>query len=172
MRKVLYILGLMTDQDLDWMETAGERRRLPAGTVLIEQNRISPSLFFVLDGTVAVEIEGVGEVARLGCGAMFGEMPIIDRRLPSAGVRAVRDCVVLELAVGAVAARLDADAGFSARFHRGVAHFLSDRLRISTARLHPGAPRQTDAELDIESLSEFQRAGHSFGVMLKKLMNA
>lgn len=172
MHKVLYILGSMTEQDLEWMATMGARRWVPTGTVLIHQNRPSASLYFILDGTVSVEIHGIGEVARLGCGAIFGEMSFVDHRPPSANVRTLRECVVLELAVSAVAARLDQDVGFSARFHRGIARFLSDRLHDAIDRLHARSPSRIDTELDIETLGEFQQAGQRFNAMLKKLMTA
>jgi len=172
MRKVLYILGLMTDQDVEWMATAGKRRRVPAGAVLIHQNRPCAYLYIILDGTIGVSIDGLGEVAQSGCGAIFGEMSFVDHRLPSATVTALEDSVVLELPVSAVQARLEEDVGFSSRFHRGIARFLSDRLRATIERLHARPPVVVDNELDIEALGTVQRASQSFDAMLKKLMTA
>ena len=39
MRKVLYIFGLLTDADIDWMARVGIRRRLKDGEILIEQGK-------------------------------------------------------------------------------------------------------------------------------------
>src|SRR5437588_10126451 len=50
MRKVPYILTRLSDEDVDWMATAGKRKRLPAGTVLIREGKPIEALTFVLDG--------------------------------------------------------------------------------------------------------------------------
>ena len=41
MRKVLYILGQMTDQDVEWLAKVGRRRSVPKGTTVIRQGQPS-----------------------------------------------------------------------------------------------------------------------------------
>ena len=39
MRKVLYVFGLLTDTDVDWMARVGVRIRAKDGEILIEQDK-------------------------------------------------------------------------------------------------------------------------------------
>ena len=48
MRKVLYIFGLLTDADIDWMARVGIRRRLKDGEILIEQGKPIDSIILLL----------------------------------------------------------------------------------------------------------------------------
>ena len=53
MRKVLYILGHLNDEDVEWMARAG-RRVAASGHELIRENEPSDDLYFVLEGEVTV----------------------------------------------------------------------------------------------------------------------
>lgn len=69
--------------------------RRTAGTRLIEEGRRGTECFVVLDGEASVTVGGE-EVARLGRGAVVGEIAILDRVPRTASVTAVGD---VELAV-------------------------------------------------------------------------
>jgi CRP/FNR family cyclic AMP-dependent transcriptional regulator len=66
LRKVLYIFGLLTDADIDWMARVGIRRRLKDGEILIEQGKPIDSIILLLEGQLSVAVRDVGPVARLG----------------------------------------------------------------------------------------------------------
>jgi len=174
MRKVLYILGQMTDQDVDWMAQAGKRRQIPAGTVVIAQGKPIDSIYILLDGTMSVEVERVGQIATLNCGEIVGEMSFVDSRPPSATVKAATACVALELPRDTIRRKLDLDVGFSARFHRAIARFLSDRLRATMHRFAPAGGStfddEAEGELDLDMLGDIHMAGARFDGMLKKLL--
>jgi hypothetical protein len=74
MRKVLYIFGLLTDADIEWMARTGTRRRLRDGEVLIMEGQSADSLILLLEGELLVTAEGLGQVARLGVGEIVGEV--------------------------------------------------------------------------------------------------
>lgn len=78
MRKVLYIFGLLTDADIDWMARVGIRRRLKDGEILIEQGKPIDSIILLLEGQLSVAVRDVGPVARLGVGEIVGEMSMVD----------------------------------------------------------------------------------------------
>ena len=48
MRKVLFLFGQLNDDDVEWMLTAGARRFVPAGGVLIEQGVPVDAVFILL----------------------------------------------------------------------------------------------------------------------------
>jgi bacteriocin-type transport-associated protein len=180
MRKVLYILGQLSDDDTEWMIAAGAPRHLAAGTTLIREGQPVDALYIVLEGTLVVSSAALGgqEIARLGVGEIIGEISFVDARPPSATVTAVDDATVFVLDRARLHARLEEDAGFAARFYRAVAVFLADRLRNTVARLGYGAGRDLDesaeyeGELDFGVLDNVHLAGARFDRMLKRLVGA
>lgn len=178
MRKVLYIMGVLNDEDVEWMARTGRRLNVRGGDTLIRQGEPSPDLFIVLDGHVAVDVAGVGTVARLGAGEVMGEMSFVDKSPPSATVRADGPGTMLALDKKAMQERLKRDAGFAGRFYHALALFLADRLRETTQRVHRGPRASLDAdtimedELDEAVLDQVGLAGIRFDHVLKALMGA
>src|SRR3954468_189 len=120
MRHVLYILGELDDDDVEWLLATGERRQVPVGTAIIDEGLTPSALFLILDGTLSVTTAAMGgrEVGQLGCGTLAGEMSFVDALPPSATVQASEDALVLAIPRAALSARLRNDAAFAARFYR------------------------------------------------------
>ena len=78
MRKVLYIFGLLTDADVEWMAQTGTRRWVEAGEVLIQEGKPVDAVILLLDGELTVSVKGVGEISRLGVGEIVGELSYVD----------------------------------------------------------------------------------------------
>lgn len=146
MRKALYILGDLNDQDISWLAEAGERRSVPRGSVIIQEGEAVEALYILTDGQLEVVVGGNTKVAELGPGDILGEMSLIEKRLPNASVRALVDCQVLAVPQATLRAELDRNQGFAARFYRAIAVFLSDRLRGTVGQLGYGTPGTQDAE--------------------------
>ena len=177
MRKVLYIFGILTDADVEWMARTGIRRRLADGDVVIEQGKPVDAVIFLLQGEFLVSAEGIGQVARLGAGEIVGEMSLVDSVEPSATVTARGECLALFLDKAALVRKLETDAAFGCRFYRALAIFLADRLRAMGRRLsfsdaeHRSvmAPGPSD-ELDPAILDTVSTAGERFDRMLRTLI--
>jgi len=177
MRKALYILGALSDQDIDWLIDHGKREPVGVGSVLIRQGQPISSFYLLLSGRLAVVDERLDgqELATLGSGEIVGEMSFLDARPPSATVRVVEDGVVLSIARADLQAKLDTDPAFAARFYRALAVFLSDRLRSTVARLASatpgdGAPDQAQPdEPDPSALEAVHLASARFDRILKGL---
>ena len=166
MRKVFFILAILDDEDVAWLGRAGRVIRPAADEVVIRQGAMTHDLFFVLDGHVAVEVEGVGRVARLGSGEIVGEMSFIDRSPPSATIRCEAGSALLAVDKRDVEERLKADDAFAARLYHALAMFLSDRLRAAN-----GGKSDDDAdELDDAILGSMANEGQRFDLMLKQLL--
>jgi CRP/FNR family cyclic AMP-dependent transcriptional regulator len=176
MRKVLYIFGLLTDADVDWIARAGERRRVRDKEIVIKEGTPVQWLIFLLDGEFVVSAQAVGEVARLGVGEIVGEMSLIDSAPPSATVVADGDCMALFLDKETLLRKLEADAAFGSRFYKALAVFLADRLRGTVRRLGYGNEQPFDSpaiakdELDVGILDGVSMAGDRFDRMLKILI--
>ena len=176
MRKVLYIMGQLSDEDVDWFASAGRRRKVKAGEMLITQGKAIDSMYILLEGAMIVSLKGIGDVAKLATGEVIGEMSLVDSRPPSASVRADGECFVLDLPREAIRDKLEEDIGFAARFYRAIATFLSDRLRGTVQRLGYHADKgldeetEMDGELDMSVLDNVHVVGARSDRMLKKMM--
>ncbi len=102
MRKVLFLFGQLNDDDVEWMLTAGTKRFVPAGGVVIEQGVPADALFILLEGKLAVWLRprrgAERQLATLNAGEIVGEMSFVDARPPSATVKALDDSTVFSLA--------------------------------------------------------------------------
>lgn len=131
MQKVLFILGELSDDDIDWLIAAGAREELPAGHVLIREGQSVDALYLMLEGSLSVSVGALGgkEIAQLVSGDVVGEMSFIDARPPSATVTALTSALVLSIPRQQLEQRLHLDVGFASRFYRALAVLLSNRLR-------------------------------------------
>lgn len=172
MRKVLLIFSELTDGDVEWLANAGDRIHLDAGAVLIPNNARVDSLYFVLDGRLAIKTVK-GEVIRLlESGEIIGEMSLVDPAPTVVSVEVDADATLLRIADAKVREKLASDLGFAARFYRALCVFLADRMRATTMRMGYGAatpdPHAKD-ELHDDMLDTVHLAGARFDRMLKRL---
>jgi len=167
MRKILYIFGQLTDNDVTWLARFGRRLRVPAGAVLIEQGVPVETLYIVLQGELQVtQRDATRVIARLSAGEVVGEMSFIDARPPSATVSAATDSVVYAISKARLQHELETNAPFAARFYKAVATFLSDRVRQTL-----GSEPNPD-ELDANVLDNLDRAGARFDSLGRQLLDA
>jgi CRP/FNR family transcriptional regulator, cyclic AMP receptor protein len=173
MRKVLHFLDLLDDVDTEWMAVRGSRCHVSAGTVLIQEGEEIDAIYFVLDGEFVVRVAAAGnkEIATLLSGEIVGEMSFVDSRPPTASVVAARDSQILRIPRELLNEKLAKDQGFAARFYRGIATFLSDRLHVTVGRLGYGAAEQDrdPSELDDQSIERISLAATRFDGMLRRL---
>lgn len=170
MRRVLYILGQLTDQDADWLAGIGTRRRLDSGDALVRLGDCLDELHIVLDGQLRVVTARGQEVARVSAGDMIGEMSFVDDSPASASVLALGPVRVLAVPRTAITARMAADPAFAARFYRAIAVFLADRLRGVLGRYGYGEASADLDELDPQVLDRLHLAGSRFERLLQRLM--
>lgn len=146
MKKVLFILGELDDDDIDWVIETAVRQDVAAGTVLIREGQPIDTLYILLEGTLSVSVAATGdrEIAKLSSGEVVGEMSFIDTRPPSATVVATQNALVLSIPREQLATKLRQDIGFASRFYRALAIFLSHRLRVTVNQLGYGSNNQVE----------------------------
>jgi CRP-like cAMP-binding protein len=172
MRKVLYIFGLLSDADVQWIAKTGVLKRLRDGDVVIHEGEQTDSLIFILEGELAVSNLALGQFARMGVGEIVGEVSLVDSAPASATVTARGEGLALFLDKEMLMAKLAGDNGFGSRFYRALAVFLADRLR--EARRSPGNRSMGEADiadddLDVGIVDRVSSAGDRFSQMLKTL---
>lgn len=159
MKKILFILGVLTDADVDWLLYVGRREQLAEGTVLIQEGNPVDAVYIVLTGLLKVSIEGLAgkEIAHLGSGEVVGEISFVDTRPPSATVTAVEETLVLSIPRQRLSKKLAEDAEFASRFYRAIALSLSDRLRNTVSLLGYGKEPASDAD-DMKLINDLSPA--------------
>lgn len=179
MRRVLYMLGQLSDENIEWMIARGRKKQAPAGTVLIEEGKASDVVYIVLDGQLGIFVRSGGrdqQIATRGTGEILGEMSFVEDSLPTATVKTVENSVLFVLAKSELAHKLETDRDFAARFYRGIAISLSYRLRESMEQAGPGKRQSTggdvdeDEELDASLLDSVYLAGMRFDRILRRMM--
>ena len=75
MRKVLYIFGQLTDEDVEWIRKKAEKEIVVSGDILIKDNEPSDKLYFLIRGRFSVtsELAGGKEVAQLKSGEVVAK---------------------------------------------------------------------------------------------------
>ena len=170
MRKVLYLLSRLSDDDIEWIAAAGEHRLLPVGAALRREKTVS-ALTFVLNGAISVTVAGKGEVARLVSGDVFGEMPSSDEQRPSIAATIVEPALILSISRDALSKKIDSDPMFAARLEAAIAMLASARTGDAAARRGDGDKSAASVEFDEEFMENVHLAGARFDRMLKTALS-
>ncbi|MBV7539435.1 cyclic nucleotide-binding domain-containing protein [Duganella sp. sic0402] len=171
-RKVLSILGQLSDADVEWIVRHGHQFHCAVGQTLIHAGQRPSMLYFLLEGAVAVTLPNGAELARLGVGEILGEMSLVDKQAPTASVTATQATIFLAVEQERLHAKMEQDASFAAHMYRAIACFLSMRMRSTISNLGFGKAEQTledEIELDEEILDKLHLAGVRFERMLSVL---
>jgi CRP/FNR family transcriptional regulator, cyclic AMP receptor protein len=173
MRKVLHLMGSLTDQDVEWLTAHGQTRLVPRDTPVIHEGVPVEALFILLEGKLSVRQAGLAgrEVATLYPGEVLGEISFVDARPPSASVVSLHESHLFEVSKDVLGRKLARDDAFAARFYRALAVFLADRLRTTTAHLGYGKweERSNADEIDDAVFDGISLAARRFDDMLKRL---
>ena len=173
MRKALYVMGILDDEDVEWLASHGRNLGVKKDEVLIREGEPVDALFILLDGSLSVSIGGA-QVATLLTGEIVGEISFVDSQPPSATVTAGQYSHVLAVPRALLHAKIETDAWFASRFFRAMAVFLADRLRITTARLASKSGGKSSSlhdedEIDLEMMDSVSLAAVRFDKLLKRL---
>lgn len=174
MKRVLFVLGQLSDLDIDWMINHGSKKTLNTGDWLIQQGREIPNLYIVLSGKFSVlnQHREDAEIASVGPGEVLGEMSFIDARPPEASVMAMEPSSVFYLSRTLVKQKMKEDPEFASRFYLAMAMFLSSRLRSTMSTLGFSLSPDDADEIDLNVLQQVGQAGARFGQILYKFSEA
>jgi CRP/FNR family transcriptional regulator, cyclic AMP receptor protein len=172
MRKVLFIFSGLSDGDVEWLATAGQRIHVDPGAVLIPLGSRVENIYFVLDGQLRIRAKSGDELAVLESGEIIGEMSLVDPAPTAVSVEVASDATLLRIPDAVVREKLSTDPGFASRFYRALCVFMADRLRQSTQRFGYGAAtddQHSKDELNEELLDNVHLAGARFDRMIRRL---
>lgn len=110
------------------------------GVFFFRQGEAAESMFVLESGRVEVRhalAEGESVLCRLGPGACFGEMALIDLGRRSASVQALEDCHAVEIFAASLFRLYERDLEQFTLIQMNIARELSRRLRAADARPAP-----------------------------------
>ncbi|MEB3198920.1 MAG: cyclic nucleotide-binding domain-containing protein [Synechococcaceae cyanobacterium] len=196
LRKGLLLFAHLNEVDVEWLAQMGQRRRFPAGAVMIHQGESVPDLLLVLQGMASVLLEtpaGMIEVGISRPGELLGEMSLVGSSDRATATVVARDPgEVLAMPKDRLRQRLASDPAMGARFYHAMSMLLSQRSRdqllthglAATAmetenHLRGGASSEQfqvaqreleDAELlGLEQMASISRAGQRFHWLCRRL---
>ena len=170
-RKALFILGDLSDSDMDWLAEIGQRQEIAPESILIQRGEPIADLYILLDGRLSVRIDcgDSREINALLPGEFIGELSFLDSRPPSATVLASTNSVVAAISRDKLETKLRDDTAFAARFYRALGVFLAHRLcrmTLQGTEAHDSGTRPADEtaedELDPQLLESISLAGKRF----------
>jgi CRP-like cAMP-binding protein len=169
----MIVLGVLNDEDVEWLAANGTRLTFEPGETLIEEGRQTPGMYLLLEGRVGLEREGLGRVGEARQGELLGEISFLDAGLPTMTVRAETVTTVLAVPRETMRQRLDAHEGFAARFYRALGLFMAQRLRATQALVDAlRAGRRPDLQqerLELELIEHGEIAARRFRDILERL---
>ena len=172
MKRVLFVLGQLSDKDIEWMIDNGQKQTINQGEFLVTQGEAIENIYIVLAGSFKIFNRQNPEVniAQIGSGEIIGEMSFLDERPPSVSVVATETSSVYSLSLSRMKQMMEVDTRFAAHFYYSIGLFLSDRLRKTTGRLGYGAIEENEDldEININVLNQIGQAGSRFSRMLNK----
>ncbi len=133
-----HLFDLLSQEEIVHFAQSARVKPFAPGEVAVQQGDQGSSLYFVLQGEMLVEVDGV-RVAELGCGRMFGEMSLLTGEPRAATVRALTEVLLAELPKSAIAELLDQNERLMER--------LSDALaRHAAVNVQQMNQQQTDTD--------------------------
>ncbi|HVP09463.1 MAG TPA: cyclic nucleotide-binding domain-containing protein [Burkholderiales bacterium] len=117
--------------ELDTIAAIVERREIAAGMELFREGDAGDGLYLVIAGEVnVIKLGADGEhvLAKLGAGALLGEMSLVTSDARSATGRATAPTVALHVPAAAFRALLDSGSTAALKIARAIAEVLARRL--------------------------------------------
>jgi CRP/FNR family transcriptional regulator, cyclic AMP receptor protein len=177
MRKILFILGELTNNDVEWLMLSGRKEQVSAGTRLVQEGYPIDAFYIVLSGEfrVIVESQNGREIALLKSGEVLGEISFLDTRPPVATAIATQDSLVFTIPGQVLSHKLKDDGPFAAHFYRAIAMFLADRMRNTVGLLGygqeypPDSPMQLVHDLSPKVIENLPLARERLALIVKRL---
>jgi CRP-like cAMP-binding protein len=132
------IFGAVTDDALRLLVESASLVRVAAGSYFFRELDEANSMFVLESGRVAVVKQWQGRemlLHELGTGDCFGEMALLDLFPRSASVRALDDCVAIELSPADLLRLFERDSEQFALIQMNIAREMCRRLRSTDEML-------------------------------------
>ena len=153
MQEGLELLSHLEPEDLNWIFDTGIEQQIISNTVVIQEDTVPDSLFFLLEGLLGVSVSSMADqhIARLGPGEVIGEISFLFDKPATASVTAIENSLLLAVPWADLRKKVSEDTAFAANFYRAVALEAATRLQNSVVTL---GHRQNQQQLTGEAANE------------------
>ena len=148
------LLQELSNRDIDWLMATGSRQKIDADRLLIKAGHQIATFYLLIDGSLTISVSQSSDnalnrafaaledkstlerdIIELKSGDIAGEELLVSTRAASTNVRTKLPSDLLMIPQQELKAKLQQDIGFAARFYRGVALSLTERLLKLTSQL-------------------------------------
>lgn len=163
--KAMALCGTLADAEIEAIAAIAEMQDVAAGKDLFREGDAGDGLYLVLEGEIDVVKRGPHgdrSLARLGAGAILGEISLLTNEVRSATGRALVGSRVLRLPAQRFRALLDAAAPATLKIVAAIAEVLAHRLvemnnKVIEIADNADARGKTAPGLDDKKLAELHR---------------
>jgi CRP-like cAMP-binding protein len=132
----VYLFKNMTTEECAKFAKIAVQIPMQTGDVLFRAGSPSTAMYLIKDGSISITQQAPSgdtiPVVTLGAGSHFGEMGLVDSPDRSATAEAMEHSALFCFEYEATRALLASDPVIAVKFYRSIAHFLANRLRMST----------------------------------------
>lgn len=137
--KKLYLFKDLNNKELEIVTQAAASKTYTPASEVFSQGERATALYVIQSGSVKIHQHtdngDAVEVARLGAGAHFGEMPFLDGETRSATATAIESTTIVSIDYDKLSLIMVEHPGIATHFYRQFAIFLCGRLRMTTSDL-------------------------------------
>jgi CRP-like cAMP-binding protein len=120
----------LSNEELRMIQSTAEEVSLAVGEYLIKENKPCDFIYIIVDGSVDVTKSGAHIVA-LEKGDAIGELSFLDKRLPSASVRAREDTTLVMIPHRELENLMKKNNEFACKVYKAFAIMLSGKIRAT-----------------------------------------
>lgn len=137
MAKLITILEVLSDEDIQWLLSTGVEDRIEPDTVVIKAGEYISSIYIVLEGTLGIYLSQSEDkmINTVGAGEILGEMSYLEDNPTSATVISQEPTVLLNISRDALDDRIGENPDFGRRLYKGIGISVSQRLRQTLSRV-------------------------------------
>lgn len=180
MRNSLIILGVLEDQDVDWLARVGQVHTLQTGDCLVEEGVHFDFLGIVLEGSLKVtSLADTDKIlSMIYPGEILGEVSFLDSRPPLVTLFAQETTQVLKVSRRDLSSKLRTDTDFGSRFYKAIGVCLAQRLNhLTQSTLTAGNIKAAGVEdvsdeeisvVDPDVLEAISLAGRRFEYLIER----
>lgn len=137
--KKIYLFDSFDDAELQKLNSIVEEKVYSAGQDIFLVGQPADSFYVIVMGTVKIYMNPDGEkdlnIANLGTGAHFGELPFLDGGKRSATAQATETSTLFVMNFDKLKTLLGQNEKMASKFYKDLSVYLAARLRATTENL-------------------------------------